>query len=233
MSVHACVLVVDDDKRLRELLGTFLKTHYTIYLAANSAQARAHLASYPIDMMIVDVMMPGEDGLSLVKSLRDKGGFQDLPILMLSAKDTAQDRIKGLDQGADDYLIKPFEPDELLARIRSLLRRTKPQPQEDEAAQLFSLGQFSFCAQSCSLIQGDSSLSLSSTEALLLKTLCQAPFHPFSREQLAQRIGHTISERSIDVQITRLRKKLGDDPKNPQLIRTIRHVGYALYPKAD
>lgn len=231
MTKSFSILVVDDDKRLRELLGAFLTPHFTVYLASSSAQARAHLASYPIECMIVDVMMPKEDGLSFVHSLRSQGSFENLPILMLSAKDTPQDRIKGLDQGADDYLIKPFEPEELLARLRSLLRRiTKDQPQGEKQGATVQLGDFLFCLQTSTLSKEEEVLILSSTEALLLKTLCQAPFHPFSREQLAQRIGHSISERSIDVQITRLRKRLEDDSKNPQLIRTIRHVGYALYP---
>lgn len=222
------LLVVDDDRRIKELLTQFLSEQgYRVYSASNAAEARSVLASHQIDLMILDIMMPGEDGIALTKSLRSHAHLS-LPILILSAKDTGQDRILGLEEGCDDYLVKPFDPHELLARIKAILRRSyQPLKNQD----ILKLGEFDFYVQENILKQKEELVYLSSTESVLLKTLAQAPRQPFAREDLAQRIGHRVSDRTIDVQITRLRKKLGDDPKQPKIIQTIRHIGYALYPQ--
>jgi two-component system phosphate regulon response regulator OmpR len=156
---------------------------------------------------------------------------QTLPILLLTARDQLDDRIVGLELGADDYLTKPFEPRELLARVRAILRRSQG---EDQPYTLtLKLGEFSFNTQTNQLWRDNEHIFLSSTELILLKTLALAPRQPFPREDLAQRIGHRVSERTIDVQITRLRRKINDDSRAPRYLQTIRHVGYALCPDQE
>lgn len=221
------ILVVDDDRRLRDLLARFLKEHgYHSSVASNAAEARAHMATNRFDLIILDIMMPGETGTDFAQSLRTAKCFT--PILMLTAKDQTNDCINGLDSGADDYVTKPFEPLELLARIKAILRRTASDiPQE---VSRISLGEFCFDSQEGLLTQDGSPVFLTSTELILLKTLAQTPRQALSREELAQRIGHRVSDRTVDVQITRLRRKIGDDPRQPRYLQTIRHIGYALHP---
>lgn len=227
-TVISNILVVDDDRRLRELLTKYLKeSGYGIWAAANVAEARAHLAIQQVDLMILDIMMPGENGLDFAKNLRETGNM--IPILFLTAKDTLDDRIVGLDAGGDDYLPKPFEPGELLARLRAILRRTQGEIISEAPKQLV-FGDLIFFKDEGILQRGDEQVFLSSTEIILLKTLGQIPRQPFSRQDLAQRIGHRVTDRAVDVQITRLRKKIGDDPRQPKYIQTIRHIGYALCP---
>jgi two-component system, OmpR family, phosphate regulon response regulator OmpR len=238
-SAQSRLLVVDDDRRLRELLVKFLSENdFLVSSAANAAEARAYLASQSVDLMILDVMMPGEDGLSLTRSLAEKGLQGDLeqksgvsrvvPILLLTAQDQVDDRILGLDVGADDYLTKPFEPRELLARIKAILRRSSSL--ENTAPSDLTLGVYRFNPTTGVLTKGEDVIFLSSTEMLLLKILAMSPRKPFSREDLAQRIGHRVSERTIDVQITRLRRKIGDDSRQPRYLQTVRHIGYVLSP---
>ena len=229
------LLVVDDDRRLRELLVKFLSENdFLVSSAANAAEARAYLAGQSVDLIILDIMMPGEDGLSLTRSLAEnghgqkKGGSRTVPVLLLTARDQVDDRIHGLDVGADDYLTKPFEPRELLARIKAILRRASPL--EDEAPSKLTLGAYAFNPETGLLTKGEEVVFLSSTELVLLKILAQNPHKPFSREDLAQRIGHRVSERTIDVQITRLRRKIGDDSRQPRYLQTVRHIGYLLSP---
>lgn len=222
------ILVVDDDRRLRDLLTKFLReSNYGVWSAANVPEARAQLAIQQIDLMILDIMMPGETGLDFAKSLREMGNL--LPILFLTAKDTLDDRIFGLNIGGDDYLPKPFEPQELLARLRAILRRVQTEILPEPVKKLI-FGDLIFLKDEGILQRGDEQVFLSSTEIILLKTLGQMPRHPFSRQDLAQRIGHRVTDRAVDVQITRLRKKIGDDPRQPKYIQTIRHIGYALCP---
>lgn len=229
------LLVVDDDRRLRELLVKFLtENNFLVSSAANAAEARAYLASQSADLIVLDIMMPGEDGLSLTKSLaqkeRGKTGPKkaSIPVLLLTARDQVDDRIHGLEVGADDYLTKPFEPRELLARIKAILRRATPA--EGEAPAELTLGVYRFNLETGLLMKEEEVIFLSSTELVLLKILAQNPHKPFSREDLAQRIGHRVSERTIDVQITRLRRKIGDDPRQPRYLQTVRHIGYVLSP---
>lgn len=228
------LLIVDDDRRLRELLVKFLsENNFLVSSAANAAEARAYLASQSADLIVLDIMMPGEDGLSLTRSLvqkgkREVGNKGSIPILFLTARDQVNDRIEGLDAGGDDYLTKPFEPRELLARIRAILRRSSL-PNGDITQEMI-LGAYRFNTSTGILTKGEDVVFLSSTELVLLKILSQNPHKPFSREDLAQRIGHRVSERTIDVQITRLRRKIGDDPRQPRYLQTVRHIGYVLSP---
>ena len=223
------ILVVDDDRRLRDLLFKFLSTHeFSVFVAANAAEARVHLATGEVDLMVLDIMMPGEDGVQLAKSLRTQQ--QLVPILFLTAKDSLEERIEGLDAGGDDYLTKPFEPAELLARIKAILRRGSFSIIPADDAEFLSFGSLSFNINQGRLEKDGEAIFLSSTELVLLKTLALAPRQPFSRSDLAQRIGHRVSDRSVDVQITRLRRKIQDDPRQPRYIQTVRHIGYALCP---
>lgn len=226
--VFQTILVVDDDRRLRDLIAKVIRdAGYRVLVAASAAEARIHLAIQEIDMMVLDIMMPGETGLDLAKSLRDSGDYT--PVLFLTARDTLDDRVTGLEIGGDDYLSKPFEPPELLARMRAILRRTRPNTVEHKAPNLL-FGELLFMQEEGVLQRGGEAIFLSSTEIILLKTMAQTPRHPFSRQDLAQRIGHRVTDRAVDVQITRLRKKIGDDPRQPRYIQTVRHIGYALCP---
>ncbi|CAO5680580.1 MAG: Transcriptional regulatory protein OmpR [Holosporales bacterium] len=225
------LLVVDDDNRIRDLLSAYLqKSGFIVTKAANSLQARGYLKAQSFDLLILDIMMPGEeDGLALAKSLRETS---QVPIILLTAKDALSDRIEGLNRGADDYIIKPFEPEELLARIHSLLRRSLALNAKIKQESIFKFGSITFNLESMRLFEDNhQEIFLSSTELILLKILCQNAKKALTREELATRGGFTVSERTIDVQITRLRKKIKDDVLKPKYIKTVRHVGYAIYPE--
>lgn len=223
MSGH--ILVIDDDARLRDLLRRFLQEHgFTVETAANAQEAKSFLKGESFDAMILDVMMPGESGLSFAQEyLKDS----TIPILMLTARYELEDKLKAFDAGVRDYLTKPFEPLELLARLKSILKNegTKTPPQLR-----LRLGDFSFFPDTGVLKKGAEDVQLSFTEVILLKTLAQNPRHPFSREDLAQCMGHRVDLRTVDVQIGRLRKKIEGDSKQSRYIQTIRHIGYALCP---
>lgn len=224
----ADLLVVDDDSRIRKLLSDFLtQSGHDVRSAGNAAEARSILATTPIDVIVLDIMMPGEDGVSLTQSLREHG--HAVGIILLTARDGIDDRVKGLDSGADDYLTKPFDPKELLARINVMLRR-KSASHPSVIQTSLKLGGMSFDLAKGLLKDGEESIFLTSSELNLMKFLAQSPRKPFSREELAQRIGHRVSERSVDVQIVRLRRKLNDDPRKPKYLQTVRHIGYGLYP---
>lgn len=221
------VLIVDDDMRLRELLGKFLSDYsYRVQTASNAAQARAHLASQHFNIMILDIMMPKESGLELLSSIRSpQSSYKQIPVILLSAQDGLDEKIHGLMSGADDYLTKPFEPKELIARIETVLRRTNIR---QTVGIDLHLGQYIFKVEKASLFKNNEEIRLTSTEQMMLRILAQHPYQPFSRSDLAQRIGFIISDRSIDVQINRLRRKLEDE--TGKYLKTIRHVGYALCP---
>jgi two-component system phosphate regulon response regulator OmpR len=219
------ILVVDDDARLRNLLQRFLTDHgFAVETASNASQARAQLACKNFDALVLDVMMPEETGMEFAKIVPKTYG---LPILMLTACHELKDKIKAFDLGVDDYLTKPFEPMELLVRLRSILKRSPASP---VAPSVFQFGEFSFFLQTGDLHKGEQVVRLSFTELILLKTLAKNPYAPFSRDALAQCMGHKVDARTVDVQIGRLRRKIQDDPRHPRYIQTIRHVGYALCP---
>jgi two-component system phosphate regulon response regulator OmpR len=218
------ILVVDDDTRLRELLTEFLVAEgYHVDAAENAGIAREKLKEKQYDLLIVDVMMPGEDGVQLTQSIRLE---QPVPILMLTAMGEVADRIKGLESGADDYLVKPFEPRELLLRIENILRRTPPARSKE-----LTFGDFRFDASTGELTQAGVAVFLTSTEIKLLEILCEQIGQPISRENLSKRL-NGISERSVDVQITRLRKKLESDPRQPKYLQSVWGQGYVLRPKS-
>ncbi|MDG3440917.1 response regulator [Nitrospirillum amazonense] len=218
------ILVVDDDDRLREALRRYLSQNgFIVSAAADAAAARRMLASLHFDLMVLDVRMPGESGLQLTRSLRADGG---LPILLLTANGQPDDRIAGLEAGADDYLPKPFEPRELVLRITSILRRL---PKPASVAAEVRLGRWVFDAEREELRSGEETVRLTSGEASLLRTLAAQPGVVFTREDLG-RAGIDSNARAIDVQVTRLRRKIETDPRQPRYLQTVRGEGYVLRP---
>ncbi len=224
MSESYHILIVDDDRRIRELLRNYLMdSGYVVSLAGSAQEARERLRGIVFDVMILDVMMPGETGLSLANSLRVGGSA--VPILMLSALAETQDRIAGLTMGVDDYLSKPFEPQELLLRLQSLLRRSAPKVDQPRDV---SFGDCQFNMSLGELLRAGVSVRLTSREKDILRLLVQNSGNPVSRLQLAQSGGED-SARSVDVQINRLRQKVEADPANPKYLQTVRGAGYTLY----
>ncbi len=226
MSGDAHVLVVDDDDRLRRLLQRYLgENGFRVTTADNAADARAKMRSVQPDLMVLDVTMPGETGLSLTEALRRERS--DLPILLLTARGAPEDRIAGFEAGADDYLPKPFDPYELVLRIRAMLRRVAPV----EPAGALPMGALSFDLARDELSGPDGVVHLTGGEAALLGLLARAPGDVLSRETIAQALGmDEAGERAIDVQVTRLRRKIEADPREPRFLHTVRGRGYTLKP---
>lgn len=225
----AHILIVDDDERIRSLLRRFLQNNgYLVTSASHAQQARRLLAGLEFDLIVLDVMMPGEDGLSLTRDLRLR---LQTPIILLTARSETEDRISGLESGADDYLPKPFEPRELLLRVAAILRRV---PVAEMAQPKFlTLGRLRYDTEKVELWEGDAPIRLTNTEQMLLKRLAGSPGQPVSRGELIEDLGRGgdeggNSERAIDVQITRLRRKIELDPKVPRFLQTVRGAGYML-----
>lgn len=217
------VLVVDDDDRLRELLRKYLSENgFLVTTASDAADARRRLTSLAFDLIVLDLMMPGESGLDFAQDLR-RGN--SVPILMLTAMGEAEDRIAGLERGADDYLTKPFEPRELLLRIHSILRRVPGPPRAP-----VRLGDVVFDPERCDLSRDGVPIRLTDVEAALLKALAESPGSIFSREELTEATGATGGDRAVDVQVTRLRRKIERDPRLPRYLQTVRGKGYVLRP---
>lgn len=222
------VLVIDDDERLRQLLGKFLADQgFAVGLAADAQEARAQMALLAFDLLVLDRMMPGEDGLSFAKALRAAG--QTVPILMLTAMGEAEHRIDGLEVGVDDYLAKPFEPRELVLRIHSILKRV-PKDVAPLAPERLKLGGLVYDCQREALMQDGEHVHLTTAEATLLGVLARRSGQVLSREELAEKTGVAGNLRTVDVQVTRLRKKLLDDAQQPKYLQTVRGRGYVLKP---
>jgi two-component system, OmpR family, phosphate regulon response regulator OmpR len=221
----AHLLVVDDDRRIRALLQRFLSASgYRITTAPNAAEARLALESLVFDLIVLDVMMPGESGLSLAQSLRKTS---QVPILMLTARAEAEDRVRGLETGVDDYLTKPFETRELLLRIASILRRSAPPPAPPPPAPIARFGGFVFHLERLELKRGEEIIRLTERERDIIALLARTPGETVSREALGGSSA-AENERTIDVQINRLRRKIEIDPANPQHLHTVRGAGYRL-----
>ncbi len=218
------ILVVDDDTRLRNLLQRFLRENsYLVSTAKDADEARFMMQQYKFSLLIVDIMMPKESGLEFLTKLRSESS---VPVIMLTAMGDVENRIIGLEQGADDYVAKPFEPKELLLRIGSILKRT---PTEKKENQKLDLGLFVFDMQSKELVSKQGQLlHITPVEQNLLAILGAKSGQVFSREKLSEILGAGQSPRSIDVQITRLRKKIEKDSKNPRYLQTLRGKGYML-----
>ena len=221
----AHILVVDDDDRLRALLGRYLRDHgYHVSTASSAAEARAALDGMAFDLIVLDVMMPGESGIEFTHGLRRSA---TVPILLLTAMGEPEDRIAGLESGADDYLTKPFEPRELLLRVATILRRTAAPPPAT-ATTCIKIGEFRYFPARDQLLRGDEPVRLTTAEADLLRIFAANPGETLSRHALSERLGGSTSRRAIDVQIARLRRKIEPEPQNPRHLQTVWGRGYVL-----
>ncbi|PKG58858.1 two-component system response regulator OmpR [Shewanella sp. Choline-02u-19] len=228
------ILVVDDDMRLRALLERYLMEQgYQVRSAANAEQMDRLLERENFHLLVLDLMLPGEDGLSICRRLRQTGNT--IPIVMLTAKGDEVDRIIGLELGADDYLPKPFNPRELLARIKAVMRRQTPEvpgaptQQEEE----ITFGEFSLNLATREMHHGEEAIALTSGEFAVLKVLVSHPREPLSRDKLmnlARGRDYSALERSIDVQVSRLRRLIETDAANPRYIQTVWGLGYVFVP---
>ena len=223
------ILVVDDDSRLRSLLHRYLSENgFRVTGASDANVARQRLLTLAFDLIVLDVMMPGETGLELTAGLRRT---ERVPILLLTAMSEPEDRIAGLESGADDYLPKPFEPRELLLRIRTILRRVAEVPGPGDVDGSVRFGAFHFDLREHQLYRGGLRVRLTDAETGLLRAFVERAGTPLSREDLLACNAVNGNVRSVDVQITRLRRKLEQDPKFPRYLQTVRGLGYVL--KAD
>ena len=232
MEVQDHILIVDADAEIRSLLGDYLrKNGYKATVAADGKAMWGALARGKVDLIVLDLMLPGEDGLTLCRRLRNDA---DTPVIMLTARGEETDRIVGLEMGADDYLAKPFSPRELLARIKSVLRRFRSLPRSlraDDARSIAFAGWRLDVVARHLVSPGGVVTSLSGAEYQLLKIFLSHPNHVLSRDQLmvlSKGREADPSDRSIDLQVSRLRHRLGDDPSDPQIIKTVRGEGYVL-----
>jgi two-component system phosphate regulon response regulator OmpR len=220
----AHILVVDDDARLRDLLQRYLVNNgYLVTVAGDAEEARARLKALAFDLIVLDVMLPGQNGVDFTGELRRDS---DLPILLLTARGEPEDRISGLEAGADDYLVKPFEPRELLLRVGTILRRA----QANKADEIVRFGPFAFNRANGELRRDDDVVHLTTGEIALLRVLAARPGRAVSRAELGERGGVAGSDRAVDVQMARLRRKIEDDPRQPRWLLTARGSGYVLRP---
>ena len=224
------LLVVDDDERIRSLLQQFLvQSNYLVSTAEDAKQARTLLSAIEFDLIILDVMMPGQDGISFTAELRTLQN--NTPLLLLTARGETEDRIKGLEAGADDYLPKPFEPKELLLRINAILRRMPDLKEDQMMPKTLSLGHLKYDVARNELWEGENQIRLTTTESQLMKIFTSALGEPISRVDLVTSLGRDVSsaqDRAIDVQITRLRRKIEVNPGQPRYLQTVRGAGYML-----
>ena len=235
MSEAPHILIVDDDSRIRGLLKKYLsRNDYVVSEARDAAHARKLLDGLIFDLIVIDVMMPGEDGFALTKALRQT---MDTPVMLLTAKGDAEDRITGLESGADDYLAKPFEPRELLLRISAILRRSTEPVDETDAAEVprtLSLGHCRYDVNRGELWHGQDPVRLTTAESALMRLLARQAGEPVSRSDLLAEVGggeeNSAQERAIDVQVTRLRRKIEENPRVPRYLQTVRGAGYMLAP---
>ena len=227
MDLH--LLIVDDDQRIRELLQKYLmRNGFMVSIARDAAQAKRLLKGLAFDLIVLDIMMPEQNGLSLTRELRET---IDTPILLLTARNEVEDRISGLEAGADDYLPKPFEPKELLLRIHAILRRTPDVAPPEDTPKMLSLGATRYDVQKGELWDGDTQIRLTSTESELMRIFSKNIGQALSRMDLVTQMGRengNSQDRAIDVQITRLRKKIETNPKEPRYLQTVRGSGYML-----
>ncbi len=227
----AHLLIVDDDERIRGLLRKFLmRSGFLVTTARDAAHARRILAGLEFDLIVLDVMMPGEDGISFCRDLRHRTGT---PVMLLTARGETEDRIAGLEAGADDYLAKPFEPKELLLRINAILRRAPQAVSQPIPVTVLQLGSIHYDMAKGEMRQDDGLVRLTATESQLMRIFSARPHEPVTRLELVEelsRSGGQTQERAVDVQITRLRRKIEADPKQPRYLQTVRGSGYMLSP---
>ena len=217
------ILIVDDDDKIRELLKQYLKiNNFFVSTAIDAADAEEKLKIVKFDLAIIDIMMPGKDGLQLTKEIRET---IDLPIILLTAKGESEDRIKGLEVGAEDYLPKPFEPKELLLRIKNIIKRIK---KNNSITTPIKIGKANINLKKMEIQKDKKITRINASEKTLLENMISSAGKIFSREEISK-ITHLTQERSIDVLVTRLRQKIEPDPKNPKYLQTVRGTGYVLW----
>lgn len=223
----AHVLIIDDDDRLRDLIGRFLSDHdFRVSMASSAEEARQRMAGVSFDVLVVDIMMPGETGLDLVRDLKSKA--PQLPCLMLTAMGEPGHRLHGLESGADDYMTKPFEPLELVLRLKNILARGQTQSQPDAADTAIRFGPHLFDLDRLQLTTAGQRQHLTSAEKDLLGCFCRNPRKTLSREELSDMLGGQMEGRSIDVAVARLRRKIEPNPGKPIYLLTSRGFGWSL-----
>jgi two-component system phosphate regulon response regulator OmpR len=232
MSDQPHILVVDDDRRIRDLTARFLSEQgFNVVTANDAADARDKMKSLAFDLLVLDIMMPGENGLELTQSLRAES---DVPILLLTARSETEDRITGLETGADDYLTKPFEPKELVLRIQSILKRARGAPRAAPQRRVIKFGEFLFELDRRRLFRGEEPVYLTEAETDLLSKLAERAGEVVSREELSSAAAaegeDPSGSRQVDVVVTRLRRKIEADPRFPRYLQTVRGRGYLLQP---
>ena len=217
------ILIVDDDDKIRDLLKQYLKNNnFFVSTAINASDAEEKLKIVKFDLAIIDIMMPGKDGLQLTKEIREK---IDLPIILLTAKGEPEDRVKGLELGAEDYLPKPFEPKELLLRIKNVIKRIK---KNKHVITSIKIGKAHVNIKKMEIQKEKKIIKINASEKILLENMISSAGKIFSREEISK-ITNLTQERSIDVLVTRLRQKIEPDPKNPKYLQTVRGTGYVLW----
>ncbi|CAN1596912.1 OmpR Response regulators consisting of a CheY-like receiver domain and a winged-helix DNA-binding domain [Candidatus Pelagibacterales bacterium] len=217
------ILIVDDDDKIRDLLKQYLKNNnFFVSTAINASDAEEKLKIVKFDLAIIDIMMPGKDGLQLTKEIREK---IDLPIILLTAKGEAEDRVRGLELGAEDYLPKPFEPKELLLRIKNVIKRIK---KDNHIITTIKIGKANVNIKKMEIYKDKKIIKINASEKILLENMISSAGKIFSREEISK-ITNLTQERSIDVLVTRLRQKIEPDPKNPKYLQTVRGTGYVLW----
>ena len=216
------ILVVDDDNRIRDLLKEYLRENdFIVSTSENAENAKIKLSYFKFDLVVLDVMMPGQDGYELTKEIKKN---TSIPIILLTAKDEVQSRIKGLELGADDYIGKPFEPKELLLRIKNIVNKSNKINLNNK----YVVGRAEIDLNKMNIILGKKNKKINLSEKKILIKMLENPGKTFSREEI-KKISGIIQERSIDVMITRLRQKIEVNPKNPKYLQTIRGSGYVLW----
>ncbi len=217
------ILIVDDDDKIRDLLKQYLKNNnFFVSTAINASDAEEKLKIIKFDLAIIDIMMPGKDGLQLTKEIREK---IDLPIILLTAKGEPEDRVRGLELGAEDYLPKPFEPKELLLRIKNVIKRIR---KNKYVITSIKIGKASINMKKMEIQKEKKVIKINASEKILLENMIGSAGKIFSREEISK-ITNLTQERSIDVLVTRLRQKIEPDPKNPKYLQTVRGTGYVLW----
>ena len=217
------ILIIDDDEKIRDLLKQYLKNNnFFVSTAINASDAEEKLTIIKFDLAIIDIMMPGKDGLQLTKEIREK---IDLPIILLTAKGEPEDRVRGLELGAEDYLPKPFEPKELLLRIKNVIKRIR---KNKYVITSIKIGKASINMKKMEIQKEKKVIKINASEKILLENMIGSAGKIFSREEISK-ITNLTQERSIDVLVTRLRQKIEPDPKNPKYLQTVRGTGYVLW----
>jgi two-component system phosphate regulon response regulator OmpR len=217
------ILIIDDDEKIRDLLKQYLKNNnFFVSTAINASDAEEKLKIIKFDLAIIDIMMPGKDGLQLTKEIREK---IDLPIILLTAKGEPEDRVRGLELGAEDYLPKPFEPKELLLRIKNVIKRIR---KNKYVITSIKIGKANINMKKMEIQKEKKVIKINASEKILLENMIGSAGKIFSREEISK-ITNLTQERSIDVLVTRLRQKIEPDPKNPKYLQTVRGTGYVLW----